>query len=229
MRPSIQNPILYEKVNVEGTGIILEAAKRHEVKDMILASSSSVYGNQKKIPFSEEDSVDHQVSPYAATKRAMELLAHTYHYLWKMNIICLRFFTAYGERGRPDMAPYLFTEKALKGEEIQKFGDGSSKRDYTYIKDIIDGIVRCIGKNLGYEIINLGNGNPVSLNDFIRAIEKATGKKANIKRMPRQIGDVEETYANIAKAERLLGWEPRTSLEEGLQKFVRWYRENRVV
>lgn len=229
VRPSIQNPMLYEKVNIGGTGIILEAARHHGVKDIILASSSSVYGNQKKTPFSEEDTVNHPISPYAATKRAMELLAHVYHHLYGTNIACLRLFTVYGERGRPDMASYLFTKKILKGEEIQKFGDGSSKRDYTYVEDIADGIIACVGKNFGYEIINLGRNNPISLNDFIAAIEQATGKKAKIKKVPKQEGDAEKTYADISKAKKLLGWEPKTLLQEGLMKFTTWYKNRRLI
>jgi len=228
VRPSMQNPALYQKVNVEGTKVILEAARKHGIKNIILASSSSVYGNQKKMPCSEDDSVDNPASPYAATKREMELLAKTYHNLYSTNIACLRFFTVYGEGGRPDMALYIFMEKIANGEEIQKFGDGSSMRDYTYIGDIVDGITRCIGKNFGYEIINLGNNSPVSLNDFIAAIEKATEKKAKIKEMPKQEGDVEKTWADIAKAKRLLGWEPKTLLEENLAKIVLWYKKYRL-
>ena len=228
VRPSMQNPALYQKVNVEGTKVILEAARKHGIKNIILASSSSVYGNQKKMPCSEDDSVDNPASPYAATKREMELLAKTYHNLYSTNIACLRFFTVYGEGGRPDMALYIFMEKIANGEEVQKFGDGSSMRDYTYIGDIVDGITRCIGKNFGYEIINLGNNSPVSLNDFIAAIEKATEKKAKIKEMPKQEGDVEKTWADIAKAKRLLGWEPKTLLEENLAKIVLWYKKYRL-
>lgn len=228
VRPSIKNPILYQEVNIGGSHNILEAARKHNVQNLILASSSSIYGNQKKTPFSEDDRVDKLISPYAASKRAMELLAYTYHHLYNMNIACLRFFTVFGERGRPDMAPYLFTEKMLKGEEIQKFGDGTSKRDYTYVGDIIEGIVKCLDRKFGYEIINLGNNNPVSLNKFIEILEKTTGKKANVKEMPTQEGDVDVTYADITKAKKLLNWEPRVSFEEGIRRFVEWYKTNRM-
>lgn len=228
VRPSIEDPVLYEKINIEGSGIVLEAAKECGVKNLILASSSSVYGNQKNTPFSENDPIDLPISPYAATKRAMELLAHTYHHLYDMNIVCLRFFTAYGERGRPDMAPYLFTEKILKEEEIQKFGNGSSERDYTYVEDIVEGVSACLGKKFGYEIINLGNNNPVSLNVFIETIERVTGKKAKIQEISKQPGDAERTYADIKKAKKILNWEPKTSLQQGLEKFITWYKENRL-
>ncbi len=228
VRPSIKDPILYQEVNIGGTHNILEAARKYGIQNLILASSSSVYGNQKKTPFSEDDRVDNPISPYAASKRAMELLAYTYHHLFDMNITCLRFFTVYGEGGRPDAAPYLFTEKILKGEEIQKFGDGTSKRDYTYVGDIVEGITKCLGKTFGYEIINLGSNNPVSLNEFIEILEKTTGKKANVKELPMQKGDVDITYADITKAKKLLGWEPRVSFKEGIQRFVEWYKTNRM-
>ncbi|MDP2704199.1 MAG: SDR family NAD(P)-dependent oxidoreductase [bacterium] len=228
VRPSIKDPILYQEVNIGGTHNVLEAARKHDIQNLILSSSSSVYGNQKKTLFSEDDRVDNPISPYAATKRAMELLAHVYYHLWGLNIACLRFFTVYGERGRPDMAPYLFTEKILRGEEIQKFGDGTSRRDYTYVGDIVEGIVRCLDKKFGYEIINLGNNNPISLNKFIETLEEITGKKAKIQEMPMQEGDVEVTYADISKAKKILGWEPHVSFEEGIKRFVEWYKAERM-
>lgn len=228
VRPSIENPLLYQKVNIEGTQNILELAHKHNIKDLIIASSSSVYGNQKKTPFSEIDSVANPISPYAATKRATELLAYTYHHLFSLNCILLRFFTVYGEAGRPDMAPYLFTKLILANKPINKFGDGTSKRDYTYIDDIIDGIIRCLDKNLGYEIINFGNNAPVSLNEFIVTIEAATGKTAKIKQMNTQPGDVDITYADITKAKKLLNWQPKTSLKQGMNKFINWFKENRI-
>lgn len=227
VRPSIANPKLYQEVNVGGTENLLECCREQGIKKFIFASSSSVYGNQTKVPFSETDSVQ-PISPYAETKKSMELLAQSFHLLYGMQCIGLRFFTVYGERGRPDMAPYLFTEKILRGQEIQKFGDGTTKRDYTYISDILSGILGCLTLSAGYEIINLGNNQPVSLNDFIALLEKITGKKALIKKMPMQPGDVNLTFADITKAKQLLGWQPTTSLEQGLRRFVSWYVANRL-
>lgn len=226
VRPSIQFPLLYQQVNVGGTLNLLDLAKDFKVKSFVFASSSSVYGNQKKTPFSETDNVDNPISPYAATKKAAELLCHTYHHLYKMKITCLRFFTVYGPRGRPDMAPYLFTDLISKGKPIHKFGDGTTQRDYTYIADIVKGVIVAIDRELDFEIINLGNNKPVMLNDFIQVIEKTTGKKAIIKEMPMQPGDVDITYADISKASKLLGYKPETSIEEGMKKFVEWYKEN---
>lgn len=227
VRPSIANPKLYQEVNVGGTENILELCKEHGITKFIFASSSSVYGNQTKIPFSETDPI-YPISPYAETKKSVELMAQSYHLLYGISCIGLRFFTVYGERGRPDMAPYLFTEKILKGEPIQKFGDGTSRRDYTYIADIVSGIMSCLDADLKYEIINLGNNKPVTLNEFIATIEKITGKKADIHSMPKQPGDVELTYADIDKAQALLDWYPTTSFKEGMERFVAWYKDNRL-
>ncbi len=227
VRPSIKDPNLYQRVNISGTQNLLELARRNHIKDFIFASSSSVYGNQKKIPFSEDDSADRPISPYGATKRATELLAYAYHNLFGMNCIGLRFFTVYGERGRPDMAPYLFTESMFEGKEIQRFGDGTTKRDYTYVGDITDGVMKCLDKNFGYEIINLGNNKPITLNEFIKTLENIIGIKAKIVPNPEQPGDVKVTYADISKAKKLLGWEPKTTLSEGLGKFVEWYKKSR--
>lgn len=227
VRPSIANPKLYTEVNVGGTENLLELCKENGIKKFIFASSSSVYGNQRKVPFSETDEI-RPISPYAETKKSVELMAYSYHLLYGINCIGLRFFTVYGERGRPDMAPYLFTEKILKGQEIQKFGDGSSKRDYTYIADIVSGILMCLEADLKYEIINLGNNNPVSLNDFIALVEKLTGKKAKIKSMPMQEGDVPLTYADIIKAHKLLGWKPTTTLTKGMERFITWFKKERL-
>ncbi len=226
VRPSIQNPLLYEEVNVKGTLNLLDLAKDHKIKSFVFASSSSVYGNRKKIPFSETDNVDNPISPYAATKKAGELICYTYHHLYNMKITCLRFFTVYGPRGRPDMAPYLFTDWIYNGKPIKRFGDGSTKRDYTFITDIVKGVVASIDKELDFEIINLGNNKPVMLNDFIKTIEKVTGKKAVIKELPMQPGDVDITYADVSKAEKLLGFKPTTSIEEGMKKFFEWYKKN---
>ncbi len=228
VRASIQDPLLYEKVDIGGTANLLELARKHNIKDFIFASSSSVYGNQKNTPFSENSSADRPISPYGAAKRSTELLAYAYHHLFKINCTGLRFFTVYGERGRPDMAPYLFTEFILKGREIQKFGDGTTKRDYTYIDDIISGILACLDKNFGYEIINLGNNRPISLNDFIKTIEEIIGIKAKITTHSERPGDVKITYADISKAKKLLDWEPRVSLKSGMKNFIAWFKHNRL-
>lgn len=226
VRPSIKDPLLYHDVNVRGTLNLLDLAKDYKVKSFVFASSSSVYGNQKKIPFSETDDVSNPISPYAATKKAAELLCHTYHHLYNMKITCLRFFTVYGPRGRPDMAPYKFTKLIMGGKPIPKYGDGTTKRDYTYVTDIVKGVIAAVDKELDFEIVNLGNNRPIELNEFIRVIERVTGKKAIINQMPMQQGDVNITYANITKAQKLLGYKPETSIEEGMKKFVEWYKKN---
>ncbi len=228
MRISIKQPLLYSKVNIEGTLNLLELARQFEVPHFIFASSSSVYGNQKKVPFSETDPVNQPVSPYSATKKAGEMLCHTYAHLYGINTSCLRFFTVYGPAGRPDMAPYLFTEAILKNKPIKKFGDGSTRRDYTYIDDIVNGVVSAVEHLFPFEIFNLGNNHPVSLNEFIAEIENATGKKAVIQQEPMQAGDVKQTYAGIDKAKKMLGFEPKTSLKEGLKRFVKWYKAERL-
>jgi UDP-glucuronate 4-epimerase len=229
VRPSIEDPLLYQDVNLKGTLNLLELAKEFKIKNFIFASSSSVYGKNKKTPFSESDSVDNPISPYAATKKAGELLCYTYHHLHNMNIACLRFFTVYGPRGRPDMAPYLFTKCIEKGRPIQRFGDGTSKRDYTYIADIVSGVIAAVDKELGYDIINLGNSQTVELNHLIQVIEKKLGKDAEIVQKPMPEGDVPITYADISKAKELLGYDPKTGIEEGMGDFIDWYlkQENR--
>ncbi|NMC36085.1 NAD-dependent epimerase/dehydratase family protein [Candidatus Beckwithbacteria bacterium] len=227
VRPSIAQPLLYEKVNVQGTLNLLELAKEYKIPHFIFASSSSVYGNQNKVPFSETDPVNEPISPYAATKKAGEMLCYTYAHLYKIKTTCLRFFTVYGPKGRPDMAPYLFTKAILSGEPITKFGDGKSKRDYTYIDDIVAGVIKTIEQQFDFEIFNLGNNQPVELNEFIKTIEEVTGKILETVDLPMQAGDVTQTYANIEKAKKLLAWEPKTSLKEGLTKFVNWYQQAR--
>lgn len=228
VRPSIENPALYYETNVRGTLNLLELARAHNIRNFIFSSSSSVYGNSSRAPFSEDESADRHLSPYGATKRACELLTHTYHVLYAMNCINLRFFTVYGERGRPDMAPYLFVDALFNGKKIKKFGDGSSvKRDYTYVGDVVNGIMKCLDKNLGYEIINLGNSAPVTLDEFISTLEDITGKKANIELCSSQPGDVLLTFADVRKAEKLLGWKPNISLRNGLGKLVEWYKAER--
>ncbi|MDZ4229487.1 MAG: GDP-mannose 4,6-dehydratase [Patescibacteria group bacterium] len=219
VRPSLKNPQLYHDVNVNGTKNLLDLAKKYQVKQFIFASSSSIYGNQTKVPFSETDKLGQPVSPYAQTKLAAEKLCRDSG----LPVTILRFFTVYGPAGRPDMAPYLFTQAILAGQPIIRYGDGSTKRDYTYIDDIVSGIVAALNRPLAYEIINLGNNQPVSLKDFIAAIETLTGKKAKIINKPRHPADVPLTYADISKAQKLLGWQPTTDLKTGLTKFIDWY------
>ena len=228
VRSSIANPLLYEKVNVKGTLSLLEMARKFKIKRFIFGSSSSVYGNQEKIPFSENDPVNEPVSPYAATKKGAEALCYTYSYLYDMQMTVLRFFTVYGPKGRPDMAPYLFTKKILKEEAITRFGDGSSSRDYTYIDDIVEGIIKAAEKEFKFEVFNLGNNQPVKLSEFIKLVEEVCGKKAKIKEESRHPADVKRTYADINKAKKMLGWQPKTSLSEGLERFVEWYKKNRL-
>jgi UDP-glucuronate 4-epimerase len=224
VRPSIEDPIGYADTNINGTLVMLEAAKKYDIKKFIFGSSSSVYGNNKKIPFSETDNVDFPISPYAATKKAGELICHTYHHLCKMDITCLRFFTVYGPRQRPDLAIHKFAKLIDQGKPIPVFGDGSMMRDFTYIDDIINGVAASIEKCKGYEIYNLGESRPVRLDDLIREIEKALGKKAIIERFPLQPGDVERTYADVSKAKKQLGYNPNTEIAVGLKKFVEWLR-----
>ena len=228
VRPSIEDPILYQEVNGLGTQNILEEAHLHEVKNLVMASSSSVYGNCKETPFREGMVVDYAISPYAATKKANEVMAHVYHKLYDMNIIMLRFFTVYGPKQRPDLAINKFTRLMLNNEEIPMFGDGSTSRDYTYIDDIVDGIVKScnyvLTHNNVYEILNIGSNNPVSLKEMIDIIAKVLGVIPKIKQLPMQPGDVDKTYADITKAKKLINYEPSMSFEEGIKKFIEWYK-----
>lgn len=228
VRPSIEDPLLYQDVNVNGTCLLLEVARGHGIRRFIFASSSSVYGNNKKVPFSEADRVDHPISPYAATKKAGELICHTYHHLFGMAVTCLRFFTVYGPRQRPDLAIHKFGRLIEQGKPIPVFGDGSMMRDHTYIADIVAGIMAALERAEGYHIYNLGNSNPVSLADLIAALERALGRKAVIHRLPNQPGDVERTFADISLARSELGFRPSTTLEEGLRRFVAWMRSGRI-
>lgn len=231
VRPSIENPCLYQEVNCLGLQNILEEMKLHNVKNGVLASSSSVYGNCKEVPFREDMIVDYAISPYAATKKANEVMAHVYHKLYDMNIIMLRFFTVYGPRQRPDLAINKFTRLMLEDKEIPMFGDGTTSRDYTYVDDIVDGIIKSCEYTLNhknvYEILNLGNSSPTSLKEMINIIGKTLGVEPKIKQLPMQPGDVDRTYADITKAKKLIGYEPKTSFEEGIRKFVEWYKENK--
>jgi len=228
VRPSIKDPMVYQDVNIKGTLVLLEAAKKYGIKKFIFASSSSVYGNNEKVPFAESDNVDYPISPYAATKKAGELICHTYSHLYEINITCLRFFTVYGPRQRPDLAIYKFARLIDAGEPIPVYGDGSMMRDFTYIDDIIQGVVAAIGFCRGYEIFNLGESQPIRLNELIREIEKALGKKAIINRLPPQPGDVRRTFADITKAKNVLGYNPKTDIPAGLKNFVGWFRSNEI-
>ena len=227
VRPSIAQPLLYADVNVNGTMVLLEAAKKHKISKFIFGSSSSVYGNNKKVPFSEDDNVDFPISPYAATKKAGELICHTYHHLYGICITCLRFFTVYGPRQRPDLAIHKFAKLIEQGKPIPVYGDGTMMRDFTYIDDIIDGTVAAINRLTSHEfnIYNLGNASPISVNDLVAKLEKALGKKAVKEYLPPEPGDVERTFADITKAARELDYKPRTTIEEGLARFVKWLRQ----
>ncbi len=218
VRPSIEQPELYYDVNVTGTLVLLEAMRAAGIKDMLFASSSSVYGNNKKVPFSETDAVDNPISPYAATKKTGELLCYTYHHLYDFNIFCLRFFTVYGPGQRPEMAIQQFGRKITEGTPITLFGDGTTRRDYTFIEDIVAGIMASAEKLKGYEILNLGNSDTISLIDLVRGIEETLNKKAIIEWKPMQPGDVEITFADISKAKKLLGYSPDYPVKKGLKR-----------
>jgi len=224
VRPSIAEPLLYQDVNIRGTIVLLEACKEHGVKNFIFASSSSVYGENQRVPFSEKDLDIQPISPYGATKRAGELLCYSYYHLYRMNTACLRIFTAYGPRQRPEMAIHKFTRLIDRGEKIPMYGDGSSRRDYTYIDDLIDGILGVIDYHKEFEIYNLGESQTTSLKELIQLIEEALDKKANIETMAFQPGDVSVTYANITKAKRRLKYHPKVKMKEGIQRFVEWYK-----
>ncbi len=227
VRPSIAEPLAYQKCNIEGTNNILEAMRHFDVNKLVFASSSSVYGNNKKIPFSETDNVDNPISPYAATKKAGELICHTYHHLFGMNIFALRFFTVYGPRQRPEMAIHKFTRAIDRNEPVDVYGFGEPKRDYTYIDDIIQGVLSAIDRVKGYEIINLGESQTILTSDLISEIEEALGKKAIRRDLPMQPGDVIQTFAEVDKAKKLLDYQPSTSISEGLRKFINWYRSEK--
>ncbi len=226
VRASIAEPVLYADVNINGTMVLLEAAKEYGVRKFVFASSSSVYGNNEKVPFSEADNVDFPISPYAATKKACELVCHTYHHLYGIGMTCLRFFTVYGPRQRPDLAIHKFARLIEAGKGIPVYGDGSMMRDFTYIDDIIDGVTASIEKCQGYNIYNLGESRPISVNDLIGELEKALGKKAIKEHQPPQPGDVERTYADVTRAVAELGYDPKTAIEDGLAEFVTWLRRN---
>lgn len=227
VRHSLKDPFRYEKWNNLGTLNLLELAKKFKIKDFVYASSSSVYGGNKKIPFSEKDDVSSPLSFYAATKKSNELYAHVYHNLYGLNCTGLRFFTVYGPMGRPDLAAFKFAKAISAGKPIDVYNYGKMKRDFTYISDIVSGVLAAIDKPFGYEIFNLGNNDPVELGRFIELIEEFLGKKAEKNMMPLQPGDVPETYADIDKAKDMLGYEPKVGVEEGLKKFVEWYKKQK--
>jgi UDP-glucuronate 4-epimerase len=224
VRYSIENPHIYMSTNAQGTLNLLENMREFKVKKFILASTSSLYAGQV-MPFSEELPVNTPISPYAASKKAAEVMSYTYHHLYKIDVSIVRYFTVYGPAGRPDMSPYIFTEAILKGEEVPVFGDGTQSRDFTYVDDIARGTIAA-SKPLGYEIINLGGGNnPYSLNQMIEYIEKLTGKKANPKFGKKVDADMDVTWADISKAKKLLNWTPQVSFEEGFKRLVEWHQE----
>lgn len=224
VRSSLREPQAYERVNVGGTVSLLEVCKEYELDSFVYGSSSSVYGVTDKIPFSEDDPI-YPISPYAATKRSAELLCHTYSHLHNIPTACLRFFTVYGPRQRPEMAIHKFTHLIDEGKEIKMYGDGTSKRDYTYIDDVLDGITSALNDNFDFEIFNLGNSKTIELGRLINVIEDKVGKKAKVNQVPDQPGDVPITYADISKAKKELGYNPRTDLESGIEKFVKWYKK----
>jgi UDP-glucuronate 4-epimerase len=228
VRPSIEQPLLYQDVNIRGTLTLLEACKEAGVKNLVFASSSSVYGENQRVPFSERDLDIQPISPYGATKRAGELLCYSHHHLYGINIACLRIFTAYGPRQRPDMAIHKFTRLIDEGQKVPIFGDGSSRRDYTYIDDLIEGILGVLHHHQGFEIYNLGENQTTSLDALIGLIEKNLGKKAKIDRMTTQPGDVSITYADIEKAKAKLGYRPKIGMEEGIKRFVQWYKQDKI-
>ncbi len=228
VRPSVADPAGYADVNVLGTIRVLSFARDRAVPRLVFASSSSVYGGSEKLPFSEDDPVDRPVSPYAATKKAGELVCHAFAHLYAMNIACLRFFTVYGPRQRPEMAIHKFTRLIFEGKEIGLFGDGTSRRDYTYIDDIVGGVLGALSAPPGHRVYNLGESATVPLADLVSLLEKATGLPARRTFLPPQPGDVAVTYADISRARAEIGYDPKTPIAAGIEKFVAWFRENTV-
>ncbi len=225
VRPSLEEPALYQRVNVEGTANLLEAAREHSVNKITVASSSSVYGVNSKVPFSEADPIFSAISPYAASKLACEALGHVYHHVYGMDVCMLRFFTVYGPRQRPDLAIHKFARLMHAGQPIPVYGDGNTSRDYTYVDDTVDGVIAATEKEFGFEIINLGESQTIELERLIELIEKAMGVKAQINRQPAQPGDVPITFANIEKAQNLLEYSPQTKIEDGVPLFTEWFRK----
>ncbi len=227
VRSSIQEPLLYQQVNVEGTTNLLEMAKEFRTQKFIFGSSSSVYGENEKVPFCENDPVDHPISPYASTKKACELICYTYYHLYSIPTTCLRFFTVYGPRQRPDMAIYKFTRAIEAGEQITMYGDGSSRRDYTYVTDIIEGICKSIEYCSDYHIYNLGESKTIELRELIQLIAKCLGQEPKIQKVAMQPGDVPITFADITKAKNEISYHPKVNIEQGIAKFVDWFKMNK--
>ena len=225
VRPSLNEPILYEDVNCIGTLRLLEAARRHGPEIFIFGSSSSVYGINEKVPFSEADEIDRPISPYATTKRTGELLCYNYHHLYGFRVACLRFFTVFGPGQRPEMAIHKFTDLLWRDRAVPVFGDGGSRRDYTYVDDIVDGLTAALDLAPGFEILNLGGAETTSLRDLVLWIAEELAVKPRIDYLPAQPGDVPITYADVSKAARILGYSPKVPIREGLRRFVSWYRE----
>jgi UDP-glucuronate 4-epimerase len=228
VRPSIEDPLGYTRANIVATHVMLEACKQQGVQRFIFGSSSSVYGNNEKVPFSEDDPVDRPISPYAATKRACELICHTYHSLYGMGVLSLRFFTVYGPRQRPDLAIRKFATLISRGEPVPFFGDGTSERDYTWIDDILQGVLAAIDRSRTqpgeFEIINLGESRTTSLTRLVELISQALGVQPKLNRLPMQPGDVKRTFADISKAKQLLGYDPATPVEDGIPRFIGWFK-----
>lgn len=227
VRPSLEDPLLYNKVNVLGTVNLLEHCRKFNVRKFIFGSSSSVYGTNSRVPFAENDPLENPISPYAVTKIAGENLCRIYHHTYGIDITALRFFTVYGPRQRPEMAIHKFVRLICAGKEIPFYGDGQSSRDYTYITDIVDGITACLEKDTGFAIMNLGDSKTITLEQLVSKIEEVLGKKARRNRLAMQPGDVPVTYANIDKAGKMLGYQPRIGINEGLVKFAEWYASSR--
>jgi UDP-glucuronate 4-epimerase len=227
VRPSLAEPLLYAETNITGTLNLLELARSSGVRQFVFGSSSSVYGENEKVPFAEDDPVTRPISPYAATKAAGELLCHAYSHLWGLRCLVLRFFTVYGARQRPDLAIHKFARLISEGKPVPVFGDGTTRRDYTYVDDIIAGVRAAVDYEAStYEVINLGESRTVSLGELISLLERELGRDAIVDRRPLQPGDVPQTFADIAKARRLLGYDPRTPIEEGIRRFVEWFKRN---
>jgi UDP-glucuronate 4-epimerase len=226
VRPSLEQPALYQRVNVEGTVHLLEAARLHRVRKITIASSSSVYGVNSKVPFAESDPIFAAISPYAASKLACEALGHVYHHVYGLDIAMLRFFTVYGPRQRPDLAIHKFARLISQGAPIPFFGDGSAARDHTYITDILDGVIACTQKEFGFEIFNLGESHTIRLDRLVQLLESALGKPAILNRLPTQPGDVPITCADISKARARLGYHPRVKIEDGIPLFIDWFTHN---
>lgn len=227
-RHAVDTPHEYTSVNIDGTLNILELCREYKVENLVAASSSSVYGNSPRMPWKESETPGEPLSPYGATKQAMELLAYSYHHNFDMNVTCLRYFNVYGENNRPIMVPYIWAKKILADEEIEISGDGSRKRDYTYVGDVVRATISAMEKPLGFEVINIGNNTPASLKELLNTFEKVIGKKAKVKSRPSSKSSVETTYADVSKAKELLNWQPETSLEKGVERLVGWFKIERL-